>query len=105
MTGREHAAPLPDPPAEPVDEREFERLRAWRYARAEGKPAYTVAANAVLEGVLRLRPSTMDELRAVHGIGPTFCERHGSSLLAELAELWGTSPGAVTAIASVSAPT
>jgi ATP-dependent DNA helicase RecQ len=98
-------APAPDLPAEPVDEREFERLRAWRYARAEGKPAYTVAANAALEGILRRRPSTIDELRAVHGIGPTFCERHGDSLLAELTELWETSPDAVTAIASVPTPT
>jgi ATP-dependent DNA helicase RecQ len=95
----------PDLPAEPVDEREFERLRAWRYARAEGKPAYTVAANAALEGILRRRPSTMDELRTVHGIGPTFCERHGESLLAELVELWGTSSDALTAIASIPAPT
>jgi ATP-dependent DNA helicase RecQ len=94
-----------EPPAEPVDEREFERLRAWRYARAEDKPAYTVAANAALEGILRRRPSTMDELRAVHGIGPTFCERHGDSLLAELTELWGTPQAASTAIASVPAPT
>jgi RecQ family ATP-dependent DNA helicase len=98
----------PEPPAEPlapVDEREFERLRRWRFARAEGKPAYTVAANAALEGILRGRPATMDELRAVHGIGPTFCERHGDSLLAELGELWGTPSSAATAIASVSAPT
>ena len=42
---------------EPVDEEQFERLRAWRWSRAEGKPAYTVAANAVLEEVLRSRPA------------------------------------------------
>jgi ATP-dependent DNA helicase RecQ len=94
-----------EPLAEPVDEREFERLRAWRYARADGKPAYTVAANAALEGILRQRPTTMRELLAVHGIGPTFCERHGDALLGELVELWGTPSGAATAIASVSAPT
>lgn len=74
--------------AEPgVDEREFERLRRWRYERAEGKPAYTVAANAALENVLRARPGDLRELGAVHGIGPAFCERHGESLLAELARM------------------
>jgi ATP-dependent DNA helicase RecQ len=73
----------------PIDEREFERLRQWRWSRAEGKPAYTVAANAALEEILRQRPTTLDELLAVHGIGPTFCERHGESLLEQLSEFGG----------------
>jgi RecQ family ATP-dependent DNA helicase len=103
----------PEPAAAPVDEREFERLRQWRWSRAEGKPAYTVAANAALEHILRARPSDLHELLAVHGIGPTFCERHGESLLAELASLAADRGGAgetgarggAVAIASVSAPT
>jgi ATP-dependent DNA helicase RecQ len=80
-----------DAPAEieldPVDERAFEALKAWRMGRSEGKPAYTVAANAALEGVLRARPATLEQLIEVKGIGPTFCERHGESLLQALAEL------------------
>jgi ATP-dependent DNA helicase RecQ len=74
-------------PLDPVDEGDFERLKAWRLDRSEGKPAYTVAANAALEGILRARPATVDELVAVRGIGPAFCERHGESLLQVLAEL------------------
>ena len=70
-----------------MDEASFERLRAWRWKRAEGRPAYTVAANAVLEDVLRRRPQSADELLQVRGIGPAFCEKHGESLLAELAAL------------------
>lgn len=72
---------------EPVDESAFEKLKAWRLSRAEGKPAYTVAANAALESILRTRPSDLQELLGVKGIGPAFCERHGESLLAELARL------------------
>jgi ATP-dependent DNA helicase RecQ len=72
---------------EPVDERDFEKLKAWRLGRSDGKPAYTVAANAALEGVLRARPANLRELIDVKGIGPTFCERHGESLLQALAEL------------------
>lgn len=72
---------------DPVDDGDFERLKAWRMDRSEGKPAYTVAANAALEGILRARPANVDELIAVRGIGPTFCERHGESLLQVLAEL------------------
>ncbi|HEY5194370.1 MAG TPA: RecQ family ATP-dependent DNA helicase [Solirubrobacteraceae bacterium] len=72
---------------DPVDESAFEKLKLWRLGRSEGKPAYTVAANAALEGALRVRPATLEELIEVKGIGPTFCERHGESLLEVLAEL------------------
>jgi superfamily II DNA helicase RecQ len=89
--------------ADPVDEGEFERLRAWRFERAEGKPAYTVAANAVLEEVLRRRPATLEELIGIRGIGPAFCQKHGTSLLDALAELSGA-PDSQAALASGPAP-
>jgi ATP-dependent DNA helicase RecQ len=72
---------------DPVDDGQFEKLKVWRMSRSEGKPAYTVAANTALEGVLRARPASLDELIEVKGIGPTFCERHGESLLDALAGL------------------
>jgi ATP-dependent DNA helicase RecQ len=78
-----------EPPREPVDEREFESLRLWRWERAEGKPAYTVAANAVLEEVLRRHPASVEQLIEIRGIGPAFCEKHGASLLGALDELKG----------------
>jgi len=81
------AGPAEREPLSPGQQRRFERLRAWRYERAEGKPAYTVAANAVLEDVLQARPSTLGELIEIRGIGPAFCEKHGESLLAVLEEL------------------
>jgi ATP-dependent DNA helicase RecQ len=74
---------------EPVDGAQFERLRAWRLQRAEGKPAYTVATDAVLAEVLRRRPGGVRELLAIRGVGPAFCEKHGDSLIGELAELPG----------------
>jgi superfamily II DNA helicase RecQ len=75
------------PAGPPVDEEHFERLRAWRYERAEGKPAYTVASNAVLEELLRATPHSTQALLEIRGIGPAFCKKHGESLLAELAAL------------------
>jgi ATP-dependent DNA helicase RecQ len=75
-----------DPP-DPVDEAKFERLKAWRLGRAEGKPAFTVAANTVLEEVLRQRPGSVGALIEIRGIGPAFCEKHGESLLEALAQL------------------
>jgi ATP-dependent DNA helicase RecQ len=110
-TRGEPAAAAAAATTDPVDEREFEHLRQWRWARAEGKPAFTVAANSVLEEVLRRRPRTAEALLQIRGIGPAFCAKHGDSLLAELDELWadarrGETPGAGTAaIASVPAPT
>jgi superfamily II DNA helicase RecQ len=78
------SAGVASPSGEPVDEAQFELLRAWRWARAEGKPAYTVAPNAVLEEVLRRRPANRGELLEIRGVGPAFLEKHGESLLAEL---------------------
>jgi ATP-dependent DNA helicase RecQ len=75
------------PPEAAVDAEEFETLRAWRWERAEGKPAYTVAANTVLEEVLRRRPANMRQLVEVRGVGQSFCERHGASMLAAVREL------------------
>jgi ATP-dependent DNA helicase RecQ len=72
---------------EPVDEQQFEKLRAWRWQRAQGKPAYTVAANAVLEEILRARPRSIEALMEIRGIGPALCEKHGDSLLQTLSEL------------------
>jgi superfamily II DNA helicase RecQ len=89
-----HRVSSPDaaePTGPPVDGAQFERLKAWRQSRAEGKPAYTVATNAALEEVLRRRPRDEPALLAIRGIGPSFCARHGDSLLAELARLGGPS--------------
>ncbi len=75
------------PPPEPVDEAQYEKLRAWRLGQAEGKPAFTVAANTVLEEILRRRPGSLEEMIEIRGIGPAFCEKHGESLLEALAAL------------------
>ncbi|MGH2908545.1 MAG: HRDC domain-containing protein, partial [Solirubrobacteraceae bacterium] len=71
----------------PVDGGQLEELKRWRMARAEGKPAYTVATNAMLEELLRRRPTDPDGLLAIHGVGPSFVSRHGEDVLAVLADL------------------
>ncbi|HEY2141417.1 MAG TPA: RecQ family ATP-dependent DNA helicase [Solirubrobacteraceae bacterium] len=86
---------------EPVDEQEWERMRAWRMDRAEGLPAFRVVSNAVLEEILRARPTGIEELLEVWGIGPGFCEKHGESLLEALQALGEPT----TAIRSGIAPT
>jgi ATP-dependent DNA helicase RecQ len=76
-----------DPDAPPVDGGQLEELKRWRMARAEGKPAYTVATNAMLEELLRRRPTDPDGLLAIHGVGPSFVSRHGEDVLTLLADL------------------
>jgi RecQ family ATP-dependent DNA helicase len=57
-------------------------LQEWRRSAADGKPAYTVAHNSTLETIAALRPSSLDQLAAVKGVGPAFLKRHGADVLA-----------------------
>ncbi len=82
------AEAAPEEQSEPVDEGQFEALKTWRFERAEGKPAFTVAANTVLEEILRRRPRSLEELIEIRGIGPAFCEKHGESLLGAFRTRW-----------------
>jgi ATP-dependent DNA helicase RecQ len=75
------------PTGPPVDDAEFAALKRWRLDRADGKPAYTVASNAVLEELLRRRPSSAEELIAIRGVGPAFVEKYSDGLLGLLAAL------------------
>lgn len=64
----------------PADEELFEALRAWRRERADGKPAYTVCADAALRTIAVTRPGDKASLLHVKGVGPAFVERHAASL-------------------------
>jgi ATP-dependent DNA helicase RecQ len=70
------------PPDAPVDEPLLVALREWRLRASDGKPAYTVAHNSTLEAIAALKPSSIDELAQIKGIGPAFVERHGAHVLA-----------------------
>ncbi len=72
-------------PVAAADEPLVTALKDWRKRASNGKPAYTVAHNSTLESIAALRPSTLDDLAKVRGVGPAFVERHGSQVLAILA--------------------
>ncbi len=61
----------------------FEALRAYRIKRARaGKvPPYVVASDRTLRDIVELRPTTMEELQLVHGIGPAKADKYGAGLL------------------------
>ena len=59
-------------------------LRAWRseIARQRSVPAYVVLHDSTLDGIAAARPSTLNELRNVPGIGDKKLEHYGNELLA-----------------------
>ena len=61
----------------------YEELRNWRLkeARRRRVPAFTILNNAALQGIARSRPLDVEELLAVHGIGPKIIEKYGQDIL------------------------
>ena len=61
----------------------FERLRAWRagVAREAGVPAYVVFHDATLREVATRRPTTLDELAGIGGVGTAKLDRYGAGVL------------------------
>ncbi|WP_245862747.1 DNA helicase RecQ [Sanguibacter antarcticus] len=69
----------------------FEKLRAWRGATAkeQGVPAYVVFHDATLRDIAVLRPTTLDSLSTVGGVGAAKLEKFGPGVL----ETLGHTPG------------
>ena len=61
----------------------FERLRAWRagVAREAGLPAYVVFHDATLREIAVRRPTTLDALSQISGVGATKLARYGTAAL------------------------
>jgi ATP-dependent DNA helicase RecQ len=59
-------------------------LRAWRseVARKRGVPAYVVLHDSTIEGIASSRPTTLEHLRGIAGIGDKKLEHYGDELLA-----------------------
>ena len=76
-------APL-SPAATPEVEKAEAALKAWRLerSRADKVPAFIVLNDRHLRAVAVARPRTLEELRAVDGIGPTKLDLYGEEILA-----------------------
>ncbi len=66
----------------------FEALRSWRRgaAQAQSVPAYVVADDRTLAGIAARRPTTIDALYEVPGMGRSRVERYGAEILRVLRE-------------------
>ena len=71
-----------------VDRDLFERLRAVRLeiARARGVPPYVIFHDTTLRELARLRPTTMDALHGIRGVGARKAEDLGDLFLAAIRE-------------------
>jgi DNA helicase II / ATP-dependent DNA helicase PcrA len=67
----------------PVDEELFETLRGWRarISADAGVPAYLVFQDRHLRTIAGRKPTTLGELAACPGVGPTKLERYGDDVL------------------------
>ena len=76
-------------PPEELDDRQselFSRLRVLRasVARRQGVPAYVVFSNKTLRELAVAWPQTIEEFRAVSGVGDAKAARYGKAFLAEI---------------------
>jgi DNA helicase-2/ATP-dependent DNA helicase PcrA len=81
-----------------ADEELFERLRSWRLAVASGSgvPAYVVFTDATLTAIAADRPTTVDSLGQIPGVGPRKLTQYGDAVLALVG---GAEPEAAAALA------
>jgi ribonuclease D len=73
------------PPDREIDER-YEKLRAWRKARADARQVevQVIAPNVVLIAIARTAPRTLDELSRVEGMDAFRLQQYGAEMLAAL---------------------
>ncbi|WP_017542396.1 ATP-dependent DNA helicase UvrD2 [Nocardiopsis prasina] len=69
------------------DEALLERLRDWRKRTSQEQkvPAYVIFTDATLLAIAEQEPSSVSQLTAVSGVGPTKLDRYGEAVLALVA--------------------
>ncbi|MFL6675522.1 MAG: DNA helicase RecQ [Massilia sp.] len=67
----------------------FDKLRWWRVetARAHGVPAYVVFQDATLREIAKVKPTSLEELRGVSGVGEKKLVSYGDEIVALIGEM------------------
>ena len=67
----------------------FEKLRWWRVetARSHGVPAYVIFVDATLREIAKVKPSSIDDLRGVTGVGEKKLVSYGDEIVAIINEM------------------
>jgi DNA topoisomerase-3 len=73
-------------PKVPLNDPALQALKKWRLAQAqkEGVPAFRVMPDKVLAELASDKPTQLDDLLEVSGMGPRLCDKYGTSILAVL---------------------
>ena len=61
----------------------FEDLRTWRrgVAKERSRPPYTVFSDVSLRSIAIIKPTTLPQLAAIHGVGPVKINDYGEQVL------------------------
>ncbi len=67
----------------------FDRLRSWRMgsAREHGVPAYVVFQDATLREIAKVKPTSLDQLRGVTGVGEKKLVSYGEDIVGIINEM------------------
>jgi ATP-dependent DNA helicase RecQ len=67
----------------------FDRLRSWRMgaAREHNVPAYVIFVDATLREIAKAKPTTLDQLRGVSGVGEKKLASYGTEIVRLIGEL------------------
>ncbi len=67
----------------------FEKLRWWRVetARAHNVPAYVIFVDATLREIAKAKPTSLNELRTVTGVGEKKLVSYGDEIVAIIMEM------------------
>ena len=89
---RKRRAPQPPPrPLTQDEKRAVKYLKKWRLEKsfAEHVPAYMICPDRTLEHLALDRPTTLEALNSIHGLGASKISRFGTELLEELKRAFG----------------
>jgi len=83
LTGAQARAGRCDTCPTEVDAALYERLRAWRSARARELrlPVFVVVTDATLRAIAECQPASVAELVRIPGIGQAKLDRYGQAIL------------------------
>jgi ribonuclease D len=83
---RKRAAPLPPLVLTPEDKAVVLKLKKWRLEQAFARhvPAYMICPDRTLEHLARERPTTLEALNEIHGLGESKIKSFGEELLQAL---------------------
>lgn len=85
---RRRTAPVPEIILTPEEKRLVATLKKWRLERANSRrvPAYMICPDRTLEHIARARPTTLEALASIYGLGESKVRSFGEDLLKAIQE-------------------